>query len=92
MLSYPRQEMCPSQHKKMFKRLKLKHHVSQPLLLIYEQETVWVNSWDWFMENTKPKLVPSIYYIPIIYVQSEGFCFCFCFLLKSEPHPAPELS
>ena len=40
MLSYPRQEMCPSQHKKMFKRLKLKHHVSQPLLLIYEQETV----------------------------------------------------
>ena len=25
------------------------------------------------MENTKPKLVPSIYYIPIIYLQFEGF-------------------
>ena len=76
----------------MFKRLNLKRHVSQPLLLIYEQETVWVNSWDWFMENTKPKLVPSIYYIPIIYLQFEGFCFRFCFLLKSEPHPAYDLS
>ena len=40
------------------------------------------------MENTKPKLVPSIYYIAIIYVQSEGFCFRFCILLKSEPHLA----
>ena len=44
------------------------------------------------MENTKPKLVPSIYYIPIIYLQFEGFCFRFCFLLKSEPHPASDLS
>ena len=40
MLSYPWQEIFPSQHKKMFKRLNLKRHVSQPLLLIYEQETV----------------------------------------------------
>ena len=46
------------------------------------------------MENTKPKLLPSIYYIPIIYLQFEGFCFRFrfCFLLKSEPHPASDLS
>ena len=78
--------------KKMFKRLNLKRHVSQPLLLTSEQETVWVNSWDWFMENTKPKLVLSIYYIPIIYLQFERFCFRFCFLLKSEPHPAYDLS
>ena len=76
--------MCPGpQHQKMFRTLNLKHHVSQPLLLIYEQETVWVNSWDWFMENTKPKLVLSIYYISIIYVQSEGFCFCFAFCWRA---------
>ena len=46
MLRYPYQEMCPSQHKKKkkkkkkFKRLNLTRHVSHPLLLIYEQETV----------------------------------------------------
>ena len=44
------------------------------------------------MENTKPKLVPSIYYTPIIYVQFEGFCFRFCFLLKSKPRPTLDLS
>ena len=43
------------------------------------------------MENTKPKLVPSIYYIPIIYLQFEGFCFRFCFLLKSS-HTLPMIS
>ena len=40
ILNYTWQEICPSQHKKMFKRLNLKYHVSPPLLLIYVQETV----------------------------------------------------
>ena len=41
MLRYSWQGICPSQRKKkMFKRLNLKRHVSQPLLLTSEQETV----------------------------------------------------
>ena len=40
------------------------------------------------MENMKPKLVPRFYYIPIIYVQFEGF-FSFLLLLFVEERATP---